>query len=108
MGKQNQKIIGSAQGYALPSDLLLVTILSLTGVSIFTVKYLHQQSLLMDVARVKSDDAALSGISRMAADKSRLHALPAPGKDIEEEITLADQGMVECRIFRTANGLYVS
>jgi hypothetical protein len=34
MGKQNQKIIGSAQGYALPSVLLLVTILSLTGVSI--------------------------------------------------------------------------
>jgi len=93
-------VIESSQGYALPSVLLLVTILSLTGVSILTVKYLHQQSLLIEVARVKSDYAALNGISRMAADKNRLQVLPAPGKEVEQEIAFADQGTAACRVFR--------
>jgi len=106
--KGSKYFIESSQGYALPSDLLLVTILSLTGASILTVKYLHQQTLLMDVARVKSDYAAPSGISRMAADWNRLQRLPSLGKDIKQEIVFADQSMAACRIFRTANGLYVS
>jgi len=66
----------SERGYALPSMLVLVTILSLVAASVISLQYLQKQQVLMEVAKVKAEYAAESGIAttlsrcRSAADVS--------------------------------------
>jgi hypothetical protein len=58
----------SEDGYALPSVLMLVTILSLVAFSVLSLEYLERRSAMLDVARVKAEYAAQNGIVCMAAD----------------------------------------
>ncbi len=53
------------QGYALASILLLITILSLVGSSILLLQYHAKQLALIDVAKVKTEYAAESGIAEV-------------------------------------------
>ncbi len=55
-------------GFALPSVLMLVVILSLVAFSILLLQYLRKESALRDVAVMKAEYAAQSGVARVLAD----------------------------------------
>ena len=62
----------SESGYALPSVLLLVTLLTLVAFSVLSLQYLRRQQALLEIARVRSEYAAQSGVARtLAALKSQ-------------------------------------
>src|SRR5438045_1743119 len=58
------EIIRSERGFALPSILLLVTILSLIAASIIGLQYFMKQIVLTDIGKIKAAYAAESGIAR--------------------------------------------
>lgn len=53
----------SRNGFALPSVLMLVTVLSLVALSVIALKYFEREMVLRDVARLKAEYAAQSGIA---------------------------------------------
>jgi hypothetical protein len=66
-------------GFALPSVLLLVTILSFVAVSVIALQYFMRQMVFWDVARIKAEYAAESGIARTlngVRSPSQLLSLP--------------------------------
>lgn len=58
----------SEDGFALPSVLFIVTILSLLAASVITLQYLSRQLVLIDVAKLKTEFAAESGIAKTLAE----------------------------------------
>jgi hypothetical protein len=54
----------SNEGYALPSVLFLITILSLLTGSIITMQYLDRRLVLLEIAKVKAQDASESGLAK--------------------------------------------
>ena len=68
LGKRLRSNIVLEDGYALPSILMLVTILSLVAYSVLALEYLERKSALLDVARIKAEHAAQSGIVCMASE----------------------------------------
>ena len=87
------------EGFALPSVLFLVTILSLVILSILTLKYLNRQSALLDVARVKADYAAINGINQALADLNSVE-LPGYGEKISREYMYAENESASIQIQR--------
>ena len=63
------------EGYALASVLYLVTILSLLAASIVAIKYYANQGALLEIAKVRCDYAAESGIARALSSMSPKEAL---------------------------------
>jgi hypothetical protein len=94
-----QDILGSKDGFALPSVLFLITILSLVILSILTLKYIHRQSALLDVARVKADYAAMNGINRTLAELNSTD-LPKCGEELKREYDFGTQGSAAIQIQR--------
>lgn len=56
-------------GFALPSVLMLVTLLTLVALSVLTLQRVRQLQALSEVARVKADYAAQSAIACAAAER---------------------------------------
>jgi Tfp pilus assembly protein PilX len=61
----NYTINKSQKGFALPSVLFLVTILSLLAASVIMLHYFLRQTSLIEVAKVKAEYAAESGIAKI-------------------------------------------
>jgi hypothetical protein len=95
----NRFTICSEEGFALPSVLFLVTILSLVILSIHTLKYLHRQSALLNVARVKSDYAAQNAIDQALIEMNSID-LPKCGEEIKREYDFGVQGSATIRMQR--------
>src|SRR5690242_6671704 len=61
-------LICSEQGFALPSILFLVTILSLVAASVIGLQYFMKNIALIDVVKVKAEYAAESGLAKALND----------------------------------------
>lgn len=61
----------SESGFALPSILMLVTILTLVAFSVLALLYFERENAVADIARVKVEYAAESGVLLMAAEIAR-------------------------------------
>ncbi len=59
-------------GFALPSILFLITILSLVALSVVMLHYLQQRTAALDLARVHAQYAAQSGINEFLAQQTSL------------------------------------
>jgi len=77
-------------GYALPSILFLITILSVVVLSILALQYFQRQNVQIAAAKVKADYAAQSGISKIFADLKSKSDLPLIGQAIERSYELSD------------------
>jgi hypothetical protein len=58
------------EGFALPSVLMLMLILTLLAMSVLLMQHLRRMQAVMDVARVRADLAAQSGIARALSEPS--------------------------------------
>ena len=58
------------RGFALPSILMLVTLLTLVALSVLLLQHIRYLQAVTEVARVKADFAAQSGVARAAAEQS--------------------------------------
>jgi hypothetical protein len=63
----------SERGFALPSILLLITILVLVALSIVTLQYFRRQMSSVAIAKVKAEYAAQSGIAKMVSAVAAHH-----------------------------------
>lgn len=99
-------IIIEEKGFALPSVLFLVTILSLVILSIVTIKYLHRQSALLAVAQVKADYAALNGINQ-AIVEINITESPPLGNELTRQYDYGSQGSASIRIGRWGLFYYI-
>lgn len=61
---------GGDLGFALPSVLMLVTLLTLVALSVLLLQHIRYLQAVTEVARVKADFAAQSGVARAAAEQS--------------------------------------
>ncbi|MGD0590396.1 MAG: polymer-forming cytoskeletal protein [Bacteroidota bacterium] len=77
-------------GYALPSILFLITILSVVILSILALQYFQRQNIQTAAAKVKTDYAAQSGISKIFSELKSKSDLPLIGQVIERSYDLAD------------------
>ncbi|MGD1046380.1 MAG: polymer-forming cytoskeletal protein [Bacteroidota bacterium] len=77
-------------GYALPSILFLITILSVVILSILALQYFQRQNIQMATAKVKADYAAQSGISKMFSELKSKSDLPLIGQTMERSYDLSD------------------
>jgi len=77
-------------GYALPSVLFLITILSVVILSILALQYFQRQNIQTAAAKVKADYAAQSGISKIFSELESNSDLPIAGQIIERSYDLAD------------------
>ena len=64
-------------GFALPSILFLITILSLAALSVVMLHYLERKAAMLDLARVHALYAAQSGISEFLAQQTSLANIAA-------------------------------
>ena len=83
-------IDSSTNGYALPSVLFLITILSLVVLSILAVKYFQRQQTQVEIAHVKADYAAQSGIASFIVEIKTKSYLPGIGNTIKREFDLGN------------------
>ena len=88
-----RSFLNSKEGYALPSILLLVTVLSSIILSILIVQYLQRQSTLLDVAQVKADYAALNGINQMLVKMNSRTAQIRFGEEETQEYFYESQSL---------------
>ncbi len=58
------------EGFALPSVLMLMLILTLLAMSVLLMQHLRRMQAVMDVARVRADLASQSGITRALSEPS--------------------------------------
>jgi hypothetical protein len=77
-------------GYALPSILFLITILSVVILSILALQYFQRQNIQTAAAKVKADYAAQSGISKILSELKSNSDLPSVGQAIERSYDLSD------------------
>jgi cytoskeletal protein CcmA (bactofilin family) len=84
------KIIEGELGYALPSILFLITILSVVILSILAFQYFQRQNIQTAAAKVKADYAAQSGISKILSELKLNSDLPPVGLAIERSYDLSD------------------
>jgi cytoskeletal protein CcmA (bactofilin family) len=85
-----QLFYNKEQGYALPSILFLITILSVVILSILALQYFQRQNIQTATAKVKTDYAAQSGISKIFSELKSKSDLPLVGQVIERSYDLAD------------------
>lgn len=64
------RCVSSEKGFALPSVLMLMLILTLLAMSVLLMQHLRRMQAVMDVARVRADLAAQSGIARALCEPS--------------------------------------
>ncbi|CAG0994012.1 hypothetical protein ANRL2_03426 [Anaerolineae bacterium] len=62
--------VSNEEGFALPSVLMLMLILTLLAMSVLLMQHLRRMQAVMDVARVRADLAAQSGIARALSEPS--------------------------------------
>ncbi len=62
--------VASTRGFALPSILLLITILALIALSSIALQYFRRQTSSVAAAKVKAEYAAQSGIAKMISSVS--------------------------------------
>jgi cytoskeletal protein CcmA (bactofilin family) len=77
-------------GYALPSILFLITILSVVILSILALQYFQRQNIQTAAAKVKADYAAQSGMSKIFSELKSKSDLPQVGMAMERSYDLAD------------------
>jgi len=87
---KSDKIKNNERGFALPSVLFLVTILSLVILSILTLQYFQRKNIQTAAAKIKADYAAQSGISKMFSELKLKSDLPPIGQVIERSYDLGD------------------
>jgi hypothetical protein len=78
------------RGYALPSVLFLITILSIVILSILALQYFQRQNIQTAAAKVKADYSAQSGISKIFSEIKSNFDLPPIGRTIERSYDLGD------------------
>ena len=59
------RFMRSEHGYALPSTLLLITILSFVAAAVISLVFAQHQQALREVAQVRAEYAAQSGVARI-------------------------------------------
>lgn len=79
-------------GFALPSVLLLLTILTLAAMSILSLQYLRRQLVIRETHLIRADFAAKSGIARAFADFPSGDSSLAHGLSQTREYTFDDGG----------------
>jgi len=94
-------------GYALPSILFLITILSVVILSILALQYFQRQNIQTATAKVKADYAAQSGISKIFAELKSKSDLPLIGQTIGRSYDLSDGEKVSVTIEWWGSYLYV-
>ncbi len=77
-------------GYALPSILFLITILSVVILSILALQYYQRQNIQTNIAKVKADYSAQSGISKIFSELKSKSDLPMIGQTIGRSYDLSD------------------
>lgn len=77
----NQRRSHDEQGFALPSVLFLLTILALISSSIISLQYFRRQQVASDIAHVKAEYAAQSGIARMISDMDKGYRFDSSAKE---------------------------
>jgi hypothetical protein len=87
---RSSMIFGGEHGYALPSVLFLITILSVVILSILALQYFQRQNIQTATAKVKADYAAQNGISKIFSELKLKSDLPLIGQAIERSYDLAD------------------
>ena len=75
---QRSALFEAEDGYALPSMLFLVTILTLVAFSVLLLDFLDRQIALREVSRVKAEYAAQSGVARLLEVLSLSATSPEP------------------------------
>jgi cytoskeletal protein CcmA (bactofilin family) len=85
-----KEIFCGEHGYALPSVLFLITILSVVILSILALQYFQRQNIQTATAKVKADFAAQNGITKIFSELKSNSDLPLMGRTIERSYDLAD------------------
>jgi len=98
---------GKEQGYALPSILFLITILSVVILSILALQYFQRQNIQTATAKVKADYAAQSGISKIFAELKSKSDLPLIGQTTGRSYDLSDGEKTSVTIEWWGSYLYV-
>jgi len=91
-------ILKKQEGFALPSVLYMITILSLLILSIVMLKYFYQQNALLSVAQVKSDYAAIDGVNRAIVELNSHAISPQFGMEIAREYDFGQNGKAVVKI----------
>ena len=94
-------------GYALPSVLFLITILSVVILSILALQYFQRQNIQIATAKVKADYAAQNGITKIFSELKSNSDLPLMGRTIERSYDLADGEMASVTLQWWGFYLYV-
>ncbi len=77
-------------GYALPSILFLITILSVVILSILALQYFQWQNIQTNIAKIKADYSAQSEISKIFSELKSRSDLPMIGQTIGRSYDLSD------------------
>ena len=83
-------LFGEECGYALPSVLFLITILSVVILSILALQYFQRQIIQTASAKVKADYAAQNGITKIFSEVKLNSDLPFVGQTITRSYDLSD------------------
>jgi hypothetical protein len=95
----------SEQGFALPSVLFLVTILTFVSLSIISLQYFRRHISELAIARVKADYAAQSGITKAISALDAEENFPTGTTAFEKDFTFVDGSLAHTNITRW--GLYI-
>lgn len=78
------------RGYALTSVLLLIVVISLVGAAVISLHYLLRQHALSEVALVKAEFAAESGIARFLSEFGSMNDFAREAEVEHRNYTFAD------------------
>lgn len=95
----------SERGFALPSVLLLVTILMLVSLSIVTLQYFRRQISSNGIAKVKAEYAAQSGIAKMISSLAVRKGSLSGVKELNNIYSFIDGS--EARVFAEPWGMFL-
>lgn len=101
---RNWIIFKEQKGFALPSVLYMITILSLVILSIVMLKYFHQQNAVISIAQVKADYAAINGMNRAIVELNTQTIFLQFGTEVTRNFDFGPNGSASVRIQRW--GLY--
>jgi hypothetical protein len=80
----------SQAGYALPSVLLLITILSIVALSILALHAMQREQVYIEAAKIKSEYAAQSAVARTLAKLDGVELLREAMKGSDEKFQFSD------------------
>jgi cytoskeletal protein CcmA (bactofilin family) len=94
-----REIVGREEGYVLPSVILLLTILTLAASSVIAVQYFVRHSTLIDIARIKAEYAAESGINKCLAQLSHSDNPSSRAQYQQTTYLMQDGGEAQVELF---------